>query len=63
MPVRVQKKDCVDADGNEGSFVVVDPDGEQHGCHKTRQSAEAQRDAINASEQSEEMNEKAEQTP
>lgn len=63
MPVKVKEQSCTDSDGNEGSWIVVDPDGKVHGCHQNKSSAEAQRDAINASEQSQEMNEKTEQTP
>lgn len=63
MPVKVVERECTDSDGNKGSYVVIDPNGKQHGCHQSRENAEAQRDAINASEQAEKMNKQTEQTP
>lgn len=51
MPYSVVQRDCTDSDGNDGGWVVIkDSDGEVMGCHQTRESAEDQIAAIEASE-------------
>lgn len=45
----IRQESCTDSEGNEGSWVLYDSDGnKQLGCHTSRESAEAQERAIQA---------------
>ena len=44
MPYSVRKRDCTQADGSSGSYVVIKTDTrEQVSCHDTRRDAERSR--------------------